>query len=289
MAKSQMFKPPLQFIYTRRRVPVRRGRRDEEAFKTAHAILARGDLVVMYAEAGRSRSGELGKPRHGVGRLALESGSRWCRRPSPAASARNWKRLQFPKVTVQFGEPLRFERVEQPTRDQAQGASEIIFDQVRDMHGRLRSEGRRRVARAARSARRAARQLAAGRRLLVARLGVRHCHVVARDDQRVRGIALVELDLAQRAMEPVLVDRRVGSANAQRPQRVERVARHEHLAAAQAQDDRQMPRGMAGVDEPHAPSPNRSNARPKVANESASGPSKSSVRQSKAWSNWRGK
>ena len=38
-------------------------------------ILARGDIVVMYAEAGRSRTGELGKPRHGLGRLALESGA----------------------------------------------------------------------------------------------------------------------------------------------------------------------------------------------------------------------
>ena len=75
MAKSQLFKPPLQFIYHNGGVfPVRRGHHDEEAFKTAHAILDRGDMIVMYAEAGRSRTGELGKPRHGIGRLALESG-----------------------------------------------------------------------------------------------------------------------------------------------------------------------------------------------------------------------
>jgi 1-acyl-sn-glycerol-3-phosphate acyltransferase len=76
MAKSQLFQRPMQFIYTHGGVfPVRRGHHDEEAFKTAHAVLARGDIVVMYAEAGRSRSGELGKPRHGLGRLALESGA----------------------------------------------------------------------------------------------------------------------------------------------------------------------------------------------------------------------
>ena len=34
--------------------PVRRGHADEEAFTTAHAILPRGDIVVMYAEAGRA-------------------------------------------------------------------------------------------------------------------------------------------------------------------------------------------------------------------------------------------
>jgi 1-acyl-sn-glycerol-3-phosphate acyltransferase len=126
-------------------------------------VLARGDVVVMYAEAGRSRTGELGSPRPGIGRLALETGAPVV----PTAiigseRARNWRRLQFPKVTVQYGEPVRFERVDEPTRDQAQAASELVFDRVRGMHTRLRSEGRRRVVRAARAARRAAE--AAGRR-----------------------------------------------------------------------------------------------------------------------------
>ena len=54
--------------------PVRRGHHDEEAFITANAILERGGCVLMYAEGGRSRTGELGEAKPGVGRLALESG-----------------------------------------------------------------------------------------------------------------------------------------------------------------------------------------------------------------------
>src|SRR5919108_3431703 len=164
MAKSQLFKRPMQFIYTHGGVfPVLRGRRDEEAFKTAHTVLARGDIVVMYAEAGRSRTGKLGDPRPGLGRLALESGAPVVPTAiTGSEKARNWRRLQLPKVTVQYGEPLRFEQVEQPTRDQAQVASEVVFEQVRQMHSRLRTEGRRRVVRAARAARRAAAE-AAGR------------------------------------------------------------------------------------------------------------------------------
>jgi 1-acyl-sn-glycerol-3-phosphate acyltransferase len=164
MAKSQLFQRPMQFIFTHGGVfPVRRGHHDEEAFKTAHAVLARRDVVVMYAEAGRSRSGELGKPRHGLGRLALESGAPVV--PTAIAGterARNWKRLQFPKVTVQFGEPVRFEQVPEPTKEQAQEASELVFDRVRVLHGRLRTEGRRAAVRAARAARQAAE--GAGRR-----------------------------------------------------------------------------------------------------------------------------
>jgi len=166
MAKSQLFKWPMQVVYHNGGVfPVRRGHHDEEAFKTAHAVLARGDVVVMYAEAGRSRTGELGKPRHGLGRLALESGAALV--PTAIAGterARNWKRLQFPKVTVQFGEPLRFERVDEPTKEQAQAASEAVFERIRGLHTSLIREGRKGAVRRARNARRAAREAAEGPR-----------------------------------------------------------------------------------------------------------------------------
>ena len=166
MAKSQLFRFPMEVIYHNGGVfPVRRGHHDEEAFITAHAILARGGIIVMYAEAGRSRTGELGKPRHGLGRLALESGAPVV--PTAIAGterARNWRRLQFPQVTAQFGEPLRFEQVAEPSREQAQAASEIVFDRVKAIHSRLRAEGRRGAARAAREARKGAE--ASGRRPL---------------------------------------------------------------------------------------------------------------------------
>src|SRR3954466_14027834 len=168
MAKSQLFKPPLQVVYHNGGVfPVRRGHHDQEAFRTAHPIPGRGDRIVMSAEAGRSRSGELGKPRHGLGRLALESGAPVV--PTAIAGserARNWKRLQSPKVTVHYGEPIRFERVENPTKEQAQAASEVVFEEVRRLHTALSREGRRSVIRAARAARSAG-TAAAGRRAIV--------------------------------------------------------------------------------------------------------------------------
>ena len=65
-------------------------------------------------------------------------------------------------MTVQFCEPLCFEQVPEPTKEQAQAASELVFDRVKVVHGRLRTEGRRGAVRAARAARRAAE--GAGRR-----------------------------------------------------------------------------------------------------------------------------
>src|SRR4051812_29511739 len=163
MAKSQLFKRPMQFIYTHGGVfPVLRGRRDEEAFVTAHTVLGRGGLIVMYAEAGRSRTGDLGEAKPGIGRIALETGVPIV--PTAIAGSsevRNWRKLRFPKVTVQYGDPLRFERVENPTREQSQAAADIIFESVKKLYYGLQSEGRRSAARTARDARRAASEAAA--------------------------------------------------------------------------------------------------------------------------------
>jgi 1-acyl-sn-glycerol-3-phosphate acyltransferase len=137
MAKSQLFKPPMDWIYTHGGVfPVRRGYQDEEAFTTAVTVLERGDTIAMYAEGGRSRTGELSrKPRRGIGRLALLSGTPIVPVAIVGSShVRNWKRLQFPKVTVHYGEPFRYERVEAPTRDQEQAAADAIFAEVRALY-----------------------------------------------------------------------------------------------------------------------------------------------------------
>jgi 1-acyl-sn-glycerol-3-phosphate acyltransferase len=158
MAKSQLFKRPMQFIYTHGGVfPVRRGYHDEEAFKTAHTVLDRGDIILMYPEGGRSRTGELGEPKRGLGRLALESGVPVV----PVAivgthKARNWKRLNFPKVTVLYGEPVRFEKVEDPTPERQQEAAQLVFDHVKALYDGLREGGRKTAVVRARAARRAA-------------------------------------------------------------------------------------------------------------------------------------
>jgi 1-acyl-sn-glycerol-3-phosphate acyltransferase len=55
---------------------VSRGKSDEEALATARAILAQGGLLAMFPEGTRVRDpDELGAPRRGAGRLALETGA----------------------------------------------------------------------------------------------------------------------------------------------------------------------------------------------------------------------
>lgn len=151
LAKSQIFgkNRVLDYIFFHGGVfPIRRGHADQEAFETIHAILRRGGCLMIYCEGGRSRSGELGEPRPGVGRAALETGVPVV----PVAiygsqSIRSWRRLIFPKVSIRYGQPIRFPIVEQPTREQQGEASVEIFTHVREMYEELARDGRRAVAR----------------------------------------------------------------------------------------------------------------------------------------------
>lgn len=148
MAKSQLFQPPAQWVYTHGGVfPLRRGHRDDEAFVTARAILDRGGTVAMYCEGTRSRDGKLSeRPKPGIGRLALESGAAIVPVAIYGSSkVRNWRKGEFPKVTVQYGDPIRWERVDSPTRDQQMAAAEEIFGEVKVLYAGLESLGRRGV------------------------------------------------------------------------------------------------------------------------------------------------
>jgi len=131
MAKSQLFQPPAQWVYTHGGVfPLRRGHRDDEAFVTARSILDRGGCIAMYCEGSRSVDGKLhDRPKPGIGRLALE-------------------------VTVQYGDPIRWERTDNPTRDQQMAVAEEIFGEIKVLHAGLESLGRKGVLQRVREQRR---------------------------------------------------------------------------------------------------------------------------------------
>src|SRR5262249_26015311 len=77
VAKQELFGSPRQAWSLSRlgAFPIRRGEADAESMETARLIVERGGTICIFPEGTRHRRGTLGKPKRGVGRLALQTGA----------------------------------------------------------------------------------------------------------------------------------------------------------------------------------------------------------------------
>src|SRR4051794_24436360 len=133
VAKEELFRHRVTawFFNALGAFPVRRGQGDSDMLATAKAILERGDSVLIFAEGTRIRPGSLGRPKRGVGRLALETGA-----PvvpvaviGTEAIRRGW-RIRPHKVRVRIGRPLTFPKVEAASPQLAAAVTARIWPNV---------------------------------------------------------------------------------------------------------------------------------------------------------------
>ncbi len=118
VAKAELFGPRWQGWILNRlgAYPVRRGQSDDETLTTSREVLERGGAICIFPEGTRIRTGSLGRPKRGFGRLALESGAAVL----PVAvhgsdQVRRGMVFRPRKVKVRAGRALTFPRTESPS------------------------------------------------------------------------------------------------------------------------------------------------------------------------------
>jgi 1-acyl-sn-glycerol-3-phosphate acyltransferase len=117
---------------------VKRGESDAEAIETARAILARGDVLALFPEGTRVRDpDELGTPKRGAARLAIEAGAMLV----PAAiTGTEQRRLHLPrKVQVSFGEPISVSGVAATPEAAGQLIDTAVWPEIEQAYRGLRA------------------------------------------------------------------------------------------------------------------------------------------------------
>jgi 1-acyl-sn-glycerol-3-phosphate acyltransferase len=121
--------------------PVRRGQADAEALETARTILRQGGLLALFPEGTRVRDPEeLGHPRRGAGRLALETGAPLV--PCAITGTEKIFRHGFPvprRVQVAFSPPIPVSDLTATPEAATELISDTLWPEVESEYRRLRA------------------------------------------------------------------------------------------------------------------------------------------------------
>lgn len=144
MAKAELFKNKF-FGWLIRHLgafPVERGAGDGKAINTGEELLSQGNLLTIFIEGGRSKTGELMRPRSGAALVALQTKTTVV--PACITVVGNPKHT-FAKRVIHFGEPMTPEELGLTTGDRRElkYASEKIMSKIREFREQDLSEYKR--------------------------------------------------------------------------------------------------------------------------------------------------
>ncbi len=137
MAKSELFTTPVLGSLIKHwgnAFPVKRGRADLTALKTALEVLSKGELVCIFPEGQRAPAGKFVRPKWGAGMVALKS-----KAPivpcliegSEAVIGKEGLITGIPKVRIAFGRPFQLDLEDK--KENYQKAADLIMEKIKEL------------------------------------------------------------------------------------------------------------------------------------------------------------
>ncbi|WP_409270488.1 lysophospholipid acyltransferase family protein [Neobacillus sp. SCS-31] len=128
MAKEELFSVPVlkDIIKACNAFPVKRGMSDREALRKGLGVLKAGEVLGLFPEGTRSKTGELGEGLAGAGFFALRSNAHVV----PCAIIGPYK--AFKRLKVIYGKPIDMERL-RGEKASPEAATELIMAEIRKL------------------------------------------------------------------------------------------------------------------------------------------------------------
>ena len=134
MAKDELFKNKF-FAWLIRNLgafPVKRGTGDVKAIKNGEDIIREGNLMTIFIEGGRSKTGELMRPRSGFAVIAQQTGV-----PVVPVCITKTKNTTFARRIVHYSEPITAEQLglvgEDMDRRALKNAGATVMGKIKEM------------------------------------------------------------------------------------------------------------------------------------------------------------
>ncbi|UOE54234.1 1-acyl-sn-glycerol-3-phosphate acyltransferase [Bacillus sp. CMF12] len=128
MAKEELFNVPVlgKILPDLNAFPVKRGMSDREALRRGLGILKEGNVLGLFPEGTRSKTGQLGKGLAGAGFFALRSEAHVV----PCAIIGPYK--AFSKLKVVYGKPIDMKELRE-RKASAEETTELIMSEIRKL------------------------------------------------------------------------------------------------------------------------------------------------------------
>jgi 1-acyl-sn-glycerol-3-phosphate acyltransferase len=128
VGKSELFETPglSELIRLHGALPIRRGESDRDALRRMREAVRDNDVLGLFIEGTRQKSGVPGKPMPGAAMIAISEGVPVV--PAAVHGSQTWKLGNRAGVSIAFGEPMRFAEYPRNSKGYAAASEEIMAE-----------------------------------------------------------------------------------------------------------------------------------------------------------------